>query len=432
VIDHPADVALLSAREQAQRAGVTPTTMTRLAQRLGIAGYDGVRKIFADAVRRRPDSYRGRAEELPAQRDSEDDAALVQDIFISLAQHLENFSAPESVERFTTAADLVASVGRVYCLGPRSSFAVSYIFHYIRSLFGSNSVLVDGSGGGIGIDVLRGVGRDDVLLVISVKPYVRQTIEAARYVRSRRGRIIAVTDSEISPLIPLADVTLFVRTAGSHLAHIAQCCFSGDGLYAVVRRASWPPAAALVGQKRLKNRLNCCLSNDRRQSAFEPAYLVVEVAEIIIHKADEPTWSEWQDLNLRPPRPERGAISNPLTFRLSATRLPMCDAEHAKRHSHRVPLSAALPMRPDRHQRMVKCRNMFVVCAARRSPTGHRRSKKFGVDTDEHLLVIRQPIVGMDCGYGTHGFAQPAVDALRRVDIHGASSLVDAIDRTDV
>ena len=30
VIDHPADVALPSTREQARRAGVTPVTMTRL------------------------------------------------------------------------------------------------------------------------------------------------------------------------------------------------------------------------------------------------------------------------------------------------------------------------------------------------------------------------------------------------------------------
>ncbi|MGH7879602.1 MAG: MurR/RpiR family transcriptional regulator, partial [Candidatus Binataceae bacterium] len=35
VIDHPADVALLSMREQARRAGIPPATLTRLAQRLG-------------------------------------------------------------------------------------------------------------------------------------------------------------------------------------------------------------------------------------------------------------------------------------------------------------------------------------------------------------------------------------------------------------
>src|SRR5215472_5242899 len=38
----------------------------------------------------------------------------------------------------------------------------------------------------------------------------------------------------------------------------------------------------------------------------------------------------------------------------------------------------------------------------------------------------------MDCGYRADGFAQPAVDAFRRMDIHGASPLVDAIDRTDL
>src|SRR5258708_24629722 len=91
VMDHPADVALLSLREQARRAGIAPATLTRLAQRLGLRGYDGVRKLYADAVRARPDSYRGRAEELLVRRDSEGDSALVQDIFASLAQHLQNF-----------------------------------------------------------------------------------------------------------------------------------------------------------------------------------------------------------------------------------------------------------------------------------------------------------------------------------------------------
>ena len=43
VLDHPEDVALLSMREQARRAGVPPAAMTRFAQRLGYAGYDELR-----------------------------------------------------------------------------------------------------------------------------------------------------------------------------------------------------------------------------------------------------------------------------------------------------------------------------------------------------------------------------------------------------
>ena len=51
VLDKPSDVALLSMREQARRAGVQPATMTRLAKRLGLDGYDAVREMYAETIR---------------------------------------------------------------------------------------------------------------------------------------------------------------------------------------------------------------------------------------------------------------------------------------------------------------------------------------------------------------------------------------------
>src|SRR3954466_13334728 len=144
VIDHPADVALLTTREQARRTGLVPATMTRLAQRFGLKGYEELRKLHADAMRRRPDNYRGRAQELVERREAEGDPALVQDIFSSLSQHMQVLSSPDAVERFGGAAEMIAGAERVYCLGQRSSFPVAYIFYYVRSLFGSASVLVDG------------------------------------------------------------------------------------------------------------------------------------------------------------------------------------------------------------------------------------------------------------------------------------------------
>lgn len=242
VIDHPADVALLSTREQARRAGVTPATMTRLAQRFGLAGYDGMRKLHADAVRRRPESYRGRAEELLVRRDREGDAALVQDIFAALAQHLQNQSSAASVGRFTAAADLIARADHVFCLGLRSSFAVAYIFHYVRSLFGASSVLVDGSGG-VGIDVLRGIGRGDVLLAVSVKPYVGHTIEAAKFARAQGARIVAVTDSEMSPLARLADAAILVHTETPSFFHTMAPAFAAVECLAALVAARRGPAA---------------------------------------------------------------------------------------------------------------------------------------------------------------------------------------------
>jgi DNA-binding MurR/RpiR family transcriptional regulator len=253
VIDHPADVALLTTREQARRAGVAPATMTRLAQRIGLKGYDEIRKLYAEAVRRRPESFRARAEELLQRRDTEGDAALVHDVFSSLAHHLQALTSPESIERFTAAAKLIAGAERVFCLGLRSSFAVAYIFHYVRSLFGASSVLVDGAGG-TGVDLLRTIGSADVMLAISVKPYTRHTVHAARYSRARGVGIVAVTDSEMSPLAALAQETLIVRTETPSFFHTMAPAFAAvECLAALVaaRRGSQTLAAIAESEKQL-------------------------------------------------------------------------------------------------------------------------------------------------------------------------------------
>jgi len=256
VIDHPADVALLSTREQARRAGVTPATMTRLAQRLGLSGYDGVRALHADAVRRRPESYRGRAEELLERRASEGDPALIQDIFAALTQHLQNLASGDAVRQLAVAADRIAAADRVFCIGMRSSFAVAYVFHYVRSLFGSKSVLVDGSGGS-GLDALRTIGNGDVLLAISVRPYVQQTIDAATYAGDRRAHVIALTDSELSPLAAVSNHVIVVGTETPSFFHTMAPAF-----------AAVECLAALVAARRGPDALAALEASERQLSAF--------------------------------------------------------------------------------------------------------------------------------------------------------------------
>jgi DNA-binding MurR/RpiR family transcriptional regulator len=257
MIDHPADVALLTTREQARRAGVAPATLTRLAQRFGLSGYDEVRKLYAQAVRQRPDSFRGRAEELLERRNAEGDGALVQDMFSSLAEHVQALAEPASIARFSSAADRVAGAERVFCLGLRSSFPVAYMFHYVRSLFGAASVLVDGAGGA-GIDVLRTIGTADVLLAVTVKPYTRRTVQAARYAGGRGAGVVAVTDSEVSPLGSIADEQILVRTETPSFFHTMAPAF-----------AAVECLAALVAARRGSRTLEAIAASEAQLAAFD-------------------------------------------------------------------------------------------------------------------------------------------------------------------
>src|SRR5918997_2066115 len=84
VLDRPGDVALLSMREQARQAGVPPATMTRLAKRLGLDGYDAVRELYAQAIRDGGLSFVGKASAQVTNQKAKGERALAAEIVTSL------------------------------------------------------------------------------------------------------------------------------------------------------------------------------------------------------------------------------------------------------------------------------------------------------------------------------------------------------------
>lgn len=215
LLDHPDDVALLSMRELAKRADVTPATMTRLAQRLGFGGFDQLRQVYSDAVRERPhtirDSFKGRAEDLLARRVLGGDGALVANALSELAGHLKSLSEPETIAGIGRAADLIVACDRIFCIGARSSYPAVYLGAYLFSLIGVPAVLIDGPGG-IGPDQLRSLSASDGVLALSIAPYTRSTVEAVAFAVERRATIVAITDSIASPIARHASETIVVPT----------------------------------------------------------------------------------------------------------------------------------------------------------------------------------------------------------------------------
>jgi DNA-binding MurR/RpiR family transcriptional regulator len=257
VLDHPADVALLTTREQARRAGLMPATLTRLAQRLGLSGYEELRRLFAVSIRRRPESFHGRAAELIARHGEEGDAALAQDLFAALGDHLGELSSPQSIARLQAAAALIAGATRVICFGLRSAFPAAFMLDYVRQLIGEASLLADAAGGR-GIDALREAGPGDVLFCISVNPYTRLTVQAAEFARARGAMVVAITDSALSPLAKLADATVLVRTETPSFFHTMTPAF-----------AAVEALGALIAARRGQPALDALAASEAQLAAFD-------------------------------------------------------------------------------------------------------------------------------------------------------------------
>src|SRR6516162_11029901 len=104
VLDRPRDVALLSMREQARKAGVQPATMTRLAQRLGLEGYDAVRELYAEAIRNGDLGFAGKAGIQVAHQKLKGDKALAADMIRSVSNQITSIGDPDSLDRLVAAS----------------------------------------------------------------------------------------------------------------------------------------------------------------------------------------------------------------------------------------------------------------------------------------------------------------------------------------
>src|SRR6187200_814287 len=86
--------------------------------------------------------------------------------------------------------------------------------------------------------------------------------------------------------------------------------------------------------------------------------------------------------------------------------------------------------RPSRDDGVVLVGRIALVRAVRPAPPGHLRPKEFTIYSEPGLQFPRKAIIGMDGLDRTDRLAEPAVDALVRLDVQGAPALIDAIDRT--
>jgi DNA-binding MurR/RpiR family transcriptional regulator len=225
VLEHPADVALLSMREQARRAGVQPATMTRFAQRLGYAGYDEIRDSFAASMRGRPIDFRARADELAARREQVGEPTLTRDLAEALVERVAVVRDPDRIEAIAGAVPVLSKARRILCLGHRSCYSPAFHFAYVAGLYGAPTWLLDAPGG-VGADALSEAGPADSMLAISFAPYTRSTIEIADSARANGVRVVAITDRAASPLARIAERTITVPADLTGLMHVASPAFA--------------------------------------------------------------------------------------------------------------------------------------------------------------------------------------------------------------
>ncbi|WP_410014697.1 MurR/RpiR family transcriptional regulator [Sodalis sp. C49] len=249
VLDHPQEVAVMSMREQARLAGIPPSTMTRLAKRLGLKGYDDIRAVFVNAVRAKGYEYGSRVPALVEMKQKVGESSLLLELANTTAGHIQASCRDDNLAAMVRAAAILAQARDIYCLGLRSSFPVAFHFCHVASYFKDNVHLVEGAGESGVMALMRTLGPKDALLVSCLSPYSRRTVALTRYLSQQKVKIVAISDNASSPVARLAGETILVKKkTASFFDTITPAFMVSELLVALMAATSKVDVRALVSE----------------------------------------------------------------------------------------------------------------------------------------------------------------------------------------
>jgi DNA-binding MurR/RpiR family transcriptional regulator len=192
--------------------------------------------VFRSHLRNRWPEYPERLKALRA-HDPGDPLALLMGFADAAERSVAALRAELDGEALAGAVELLAGARVVFLLAQRRSFCVAHYLAYAFAQLGAPALLVDDVGG-LGREQLAAATGQDAALAVSFAPYSPITLSLTETARARGAKIVAVTDSALSPLAALADRRLEVaeRDFGAFRSLAATFCLATTLAVAVAER----------------------------------------------------------------------------------------------------------------------------------------------------------------------------------------------------
>ena len=212
-------VAFMTARQLAQRCDVSESTVMRFVTSLGYTGYpdflralQGIVNYELTAVERfeiTPQDRKRRPQKTQRRREER----LVRKTILKEIENLRRLFDHFSPEDFDRAVEEIVKARQIVILGFRVSASLAVYFEYLLKKI-KEAVSVLTQGGSTVYDYLGSLDKETLIIALGFRRYPNELIEVLRYCKDRGFRILAITDSVVSPVAVLADRIQVVEFTG--------------------------------------------------------------------------------------------------------------------------------------------------------------------------------------------------------------------------
>ena len=200
--------AFMTASKLGKTVNVSESTVVRFAAELGFDGYPSMQKTLQEMIRNKLTSIQ-RVEVSNERIGNQDIMTMVMQSDIEKIRLTLDETDRSS---FNEAVSAISSAKKIYILGVRSaSVLADFISFYFRFMF-DNLVSVDTTSISEVFEQILRISADDVFIGLSFPRYSKRTVKAMQFAKDRGAKVIAITDSKVSPLTKMADVSLLAKS----------------------------------------------------------------------------------------------------------------------------------------------------------------------------------------------------------------------------
>lgn len=208
ILENYDKASLMTALRLGQSVGVSESTVVRFAMELSYNGYPELQQAINEAMRIKLTSVQ-RIEVANMRMENKD---ILEEVLNSDIERIRKTLEQSSKDRFYNAVETISKAETVYIIGSRSAEPLAQFLSYYMSLMCRDVRLLRTTGTSELLQQLIYINKNDAVIGISFPRYSVQTLNALKYASNAGASIVAITDSEVSPIAELADYTLFAKS----------------------------------------------------------------------------------------------------------------------------------------------------------------------------------------------------------------------------
>ena len=205
LLNHSDKAAFFTAANLGKVVGISESTVVRFANFLGYDGYPALQRDLQNIIKNKLTTVNRLKKSIRSVNGGEN---ILYEVLRNDMENIHKTMNNISLESFNKFVEEILKANSIYIVGLRTAASLAYFMGFTLHLLLKNVTTMTFGVSDL-FERLINLNEKDLLIGISFPRYTLQTVEIMEYAKKKGAKTAAITDSVMSPLAQLADISIF-------------------------------------------------------------------------------------------------------------------------------------------------------------------------------------------------------------------------------